>query len=728
MRTGLVLLGVIALSLSACPRNGESPVRYKSLEAAIDANAVDRRIVDELNKSGRVSVLATLDYKLPPLELNEERRTTSQQEQWLNGVRKDLVPLKDAVHKRHPGLEPLTQFDSFPIMFVQVNKPELLLALLNDVVILSVAPDMESDYLLSQSLPLVRATNARQARATGAGVGVALIDSGINFSNTTFGTCSTVGATGCRVVASEDIGTDDGAADNVGHGTNMAATILGVAPSASLVVLDAGIGTAAIRDSNAIAALNRVLALRGSFNIRAANMSFGHDAKSWSGFCSGRDAYVMVFGILRSVGIAPVVASGNSGRLAANYLDGMDRPACIPGAVSVGAVYDSASAITTHAGCTDTAAAVDAIPCFSQSDPNLKALAPGADIDVLMSTNLTGTSLAAAFVSGSIATLTAFRPAMTVAQIESSLAANGPSIADARNSVTRRRLDVLAMLDKAAGPSHDAFANARNIVGGVSSAEGSTFLATKETGEPNHASVAGGSSIWFKWTANYTGPAKILTAGTNFDHVIAIYTGTSVNSLTSIASDKPLIPTNPMPVPASVNFNAVLGTTYMIAIDGQPIGSLLQRGTARLTLNGPPANNQFVDAISLLQGTMATGLNVGGSREAGEIEHCGNDGGASVWYKFQAPTTSSFTVDTGMTMLRCADVWQAAVPTQTPGPLVSFALQKVAGNLWSTPDDTTTATFNGTAGNTYFIAVDGISSEQPPYQAPSTGQFSIVVR
>jgi len=724
----LGLLGVAVISLSACRKSGEeSPTRYTSLAAAVEAKALDRRIVEELSKSGRVPVLVTLNFKLPPLELNPERRITTQQENWLNAVRKELQPLKDALAKRHTGLESLMQFDSLPIVYVQVNRAELLLGLLNDSMVLSVVPDMQSEYLLGESLPLIRATNARAARARGGGVGIALIDSGVDTTNTFFGTCP-AGAIGCSVVASEDIGADDGALDNVGHGTNMAATILGVAPAASLVVFDAGSGMSPVRDSNAIAALNRVLALRTSFNIRVANMSFGHDARSWSGFCSGRDPYVAVFAMLRSVGIAPVVASGNAGGTAANYVDGMDRPACMPGAVSVGAVYDSSTAGKMHANCTDTVAVVDAIPCFSQSDPHLTVLAPGAEIDVLMATKLTGTSLSAALISGSVATLAAFRPAMTVAQIESSLTSNGPSVLDARNSVTRRRVDVLAMLDSAAGPSHDAFANARAIVGGVSSVEGSNFLATKEPGEPNHASIAGGASIWFKWTSSYTGPAKILTAGTNFDHVIAVYTGASVNALTELAHDAPPIPPTPMPAPASVNFNAVAGTTYRIAIDGQPISGLLQRGTARLTLNGPPVNNQFIDALPLSLNTMTTGLNVGASREAGEIEHCGNDGGASVWYKFQAPSTSSFTVDTGLTLMRCVDVWKAVIPTQTPAPLSMFSLQKVAGALWSTPDDTTTATFSGTAGTTYFIAVDGISSEQPPYQAPAIGQFSIVIR
>jgi hypothetical protein len=80
-------------------------------------------------------------------------------------------------------------------------------------------------------------------------------------------------------------------------------------------------------------------------------------------------------------------------------------------------------------------------------------------------------------------------------------------------------------------------------------------------------------------------------------------------------------------------------------------------------------------------------------------------------------------VDTGMTMLRCVDVWQAGNAMAPP----QYPLQKVAGALWSTPDDTTTATFNATAGTTYFVAVDGISSEQPPFQAPSIGSFTLIV-
>ena len=50
----------------------------------------------------------------------------------------------------------------------------------------------------------------------------------------------------------------------------------------------------------------------------------------------------------------------------------------------------------------------------------------------------------------------------------------------------------------------------------------------------------------------------------------------------------------------------------------------------------------------MLTGTSATatGTNVGATKQAGEPNHAGNAGGASVWYKWTAPVTGTATVST----------------------------------------------------------------------------------
>ena len=88
-----------------------------------------------------------------------------------------------------------------------------------------------------------------------------------------------------------------------------------------------------------------------------------------------------------------------------------------------------------------------------------------------------------------------------------------------------------------AAPANDLFANAQAVSGSSGTATGSNVGATKEAGEPNHAGNAGGTSIWFRWTAPASGTATVDTLTSSFDTLLGVYTGSSVSSLTTIASN-----------------------------------------------------------------------------------------------------------------------------------------------------------------------------------------------
>jgi M6 family metalloprotease-like protein len=113
-------------------------------------------------------------------------------------------------------------------------------------------------------------------------------------------------------------------------------------------------------------------------------------------------------------------------------------------------------------------------------------------------------------------------------------------------------------------PANDNFANAQIISGNTGTTTGTNGAATKESGEPNHAGNAGGASVWYRWTAPLGGSVTIDTIGSNFDTLLGVYTGSSVNSLTQIASNDDSGST----LQSSVTFIAVSGTTYQIAVDG----------------------------------------------------------------------------------------------------------------------------------------------------------------
>lgn len=93
---------------------------------------------------------------------------------------------------------------------------------------------------------------------------------------------------------------------------------------------------------------------------------------------------------------------------------------------------------------------------------------------------------------------------------------------------------------------------------------GSNGGATRQPGEPNHAFQTGGKSVWFAWRAPGGGTATFTTAGSSFDTLLAVYTGTSVNSLTLVASDDDQGGFST----SRVTFRAEQGVEYQIAIDG----------------------------------------------------------------------------------------------------------------------------------------------------------------
>ena len=131
-------------------------------------------------------------------------------------------------------------------------------------------------------------------------------------------------------------------------------------------------------------------------------------------------------------------------------------------------------------------------------------------------------------------------------------------------------------------PANDAFAGRIPLSGSSVAASGNNDNATKEPGEPLHAGNTGGKSVWWTWTATSAGPVRIATTGSDFDTTLGVYTGTSVGTLTLIASDDD---SGGWPASA-VTFTAVAGTVYQIAVDGfdDGFGSGAPSGNIQLSI------------------------------------------------------------------------------------------------------------------------------------------------
>jgi len=116
-----------------------------------------------------------------------------------------------------------------------------------------------------------------------------------------------------------------------------------------------------------------------------------------------------------------------------------------------------------------------------------------------------------------------------------------------------------------AQPVNDTFTNAQVIINASGSILGNNLGATLETGEPVIAGIPGGASVWYRWTA----PANLLitfqTVNSDFDTLLGVYTGNSVDQLTLVADNDDA---SGSLVTSAVTFNAAIGTTYYIAVDG----------------------------------------------------------------------------------------------------------------------------------------------------------------
>ena len=132
----------------------------------------------------------------------------------------------------------------------------------------------------------------------------------------------------------------------------------------------------------------------------------------------------------------------------------------------------------------------------------------------------------------------------------------------------------------------------------------------------------------------------------------------------------------------------------------------LLAGTVALGVVGvagaAPSNDNFANA-QVISGASATvtGSNVGATQEAGEPVHGTNPTGASVWYRWTAPSSAPVTFDTYGSAVNTV---LAVYTGSSVGALTQVAQNTtVSGNTATT---WSSVTFTPMSGTTYSIAVD----------------------
>ena len=243
----------------------------------------------------------------------------------------------------------------------------------------------------------------------------------------------------------------------------------------------------------------------------------------------------------------------------------------------------------------------------------------------------------------------------------------------------------------AAPPSNDHFAGV-TISGPDGTVPGTNTGATGQPGEPNIAGRAADMSVWYSWVAPESGPTSFNLRDANFDTLLGVFTGNSLSSLVSVASNDDFNGTTR----SRVTFHATANTWYRIAVDGYGA----DHGAFGLQwAQNSPANDNFASP-RVLSGPTGVGHTESprSTGEPGEPSHWGIPD-RTVWYSWTAPESGTATFTTPWSDFDTAIA--AYTGTSITGLTQRASNDDTDGSLQSK------ITFAVTSGTVYRIAVDG---------------------
>jgi subtilisin family serine protease len=416
------LIVVLAILLAAClPQPGEEqkPTVVPTHEAEVAEG------VEEALEAGS-AVTVTVSLRAPDVETD---------------IREQLLQIAQVQGRilNQVSAEDLTlvyQYQTMPAL-VGIVTSEGLDILRKQPEVQVVALDTSDPAALVESATLVRAHDVwRNFGLTGAGVNVALLDTGIDNEHPDL--ADNIVDQHCFVACPND--DSNNAQDDNGHGTHVAGIIAsqgrtsprGVAPDAGIVAVRIMDSTRAYEIADFVAGIDWVVANQARLSIRIVNLGMHSDY--YSGVCDAEVDPRLVDAAKRArqAGIVIFAPAGNGG-----LAEMMSAPACVSGVISVGA--------------TDKA---DRLTWGSNSSSALDLLAPG---ELIMSCALgggqtiyPGTSHASPHAAAVAALMLQANPGLSVAEIERFLKETGVPVTDSRNDRIRitPRIDALAAVTR----------------------------------------------------------------------------------------------------------------------------------------------------------------------------------------------------------------------------------------------------------------------------------------
>ena len=371
---------------------------------------------------------------------------------------------------------------------------------------------------------VVGAQDAYAAGYTGKGIGVALVDTGVT---------PVAGLTSGNVVNGPDLSFDSqnpttAHIDGFGHGTHLASIIAGrdvagtpasyadptrfngIAPDATLVNVKVGAGNGAVDVTQVIAGIDWVVEHRNDKNIRVINLSYGTDSLQ----SSSVDPLAYAVENAWRHGIVVVVSGGNEG----DSTKTLASPASDPFVLAVGAM-DSAGTPAT---------ADDTVPTWSTKGTDARhvdVVAPGVSVLGLRDpggyadaanpqarvgtrfARASGTSQAAAVVSGEVALLLQQYPQLTPDQVKWLITQSASGVARSTTTMSGSGLIDVARAQRL--PSLRAVLSALRPpawgtgTGSLEAARGSAHVSdgsTQLTGEVDVFGAAWNGAAWARST------------------------------------------------------------------------------------------------------------------------------------------------------------------------------------------------------------------------------------
>lgn len=454
MRLAPRRLLVVALLAALLAPAGVATAQPSSPSAAfaVPAVPVPEAVLAAL-AAGPTDVVVSYDPERGTAELRRESVGGAPTDAGVEAAAEAYAEAKDAALEAADDVRIVRDFEHLPVQIVRADSIAALEELAAEPGVSGISLPATYRLQATDNLEIIRQPGAVAAGFTGAGTAVAVLDTGLNpaFSPGLYGGCAGGPGTGsCRVdFQSNANGSSMVDLDPERHGSNVTSVAATVAPQTHIwsygvfvVKPDSSLATSTEIVLNA---LDHLLDNAPAGYVRAVNLSLGDPTVKFTAPCGG-SPFASTFTALRAAGIVPVVAAGNGAWTTGSFQSGVPDPACVPGAVAVGAVYSTATLSTGWGAgpeCIDINPQPFSVPCFSQTGPLLSMLAPGVDVPGA-GVELSGTSQAAPHVAGAVAALFHANSSASLGDVVDALTTTGTVITDNRTSpaTSRRLLDV----------------------------------------------------------------------------------------------------------------------------------------------------------------------------------------------------------------------------------------------------------------------------------------------